>query len=214
MSSSATVFLGLAALGAASAIATARPQYVGPGGVIPDLGSLSSTITVSPGFVVGSVSIDLFNLQHTWAGDLRIRLTHGAMTVDLVDRVGYNGGGFGSSAQYGGDYTFRDGAANLWVAAAMAGGGVPIPVGAYAPSSSLNGPSMLSAFAGADAGGEWLLTIEDLEKEDEGSLGQMFPPTTGVFQFGWRLNIEPVPTPGAACLLAGAPAVSGAPRRR
>lgn len=212
MSTRIASILGLVALSVSSA--GARPQYVGSGGLIPDLGSLSSTITVSPGFVVGSVSVDLFNLQHSWAGDLRIRVTHGAMTVDLVDRVGYNGGGFGSSAQYGGDYTFRDGAADLWAAAGMAGGGVPIAAGAYAPSSSLNSPSLLGAFAGADAGGEWLLTIEDLEKEDEVSLGQMFPPTSGVFQFGWRLNVEPVPSPSAALLLGGAIAVRGARRRR
>ena len=56
---------------------------------IPDntASGASSVINVSSGATVSGVSVSA-NITHTWAGDLRVELRHGGVTVVLADREG------------------------------------------------------------------------------------------------------------------------------
>lgn len=190
-------FLAASAGLALAASALAGNSYNGAGFAIPDNApaGANSVINVADSFAIANVSVTLNNLTHTWAGDLIATLSNGATTVTLFSRPGQVGGtGFGSSSDFGGNYTFADGGADL--TAALGGGGAfVIPSGTYAPAGAL------SAFNGQNSAGNWTLSISDNAGGDLGSLGS------------WTLNLTAVPTPGAAALL-GLAGVAGLRRRR
>ena len=122
---------GLALAGAALA-----NSYNGAGFAIPDNSpaGASSVINVGDSFAIAAVSVTLNNLTHTWAGDLIATLSNSSTTVTLFNRPGFTGTGFGSSSDFGGNYTFEDGGASL--AGALGGGGTfVIPSGTYAPAT-------------------------------------------------------------------------------
>lgn len=190
-------FLAASAGLALAASALAGNSYNGTGFAIPDNApaGANSVINVADSFSIANVSVTLNNLTHTWAGDLIATLSNGATTVTLVNRPGQVGGaGFGSSSDFGGNYTFADGGADL--SANLGGGGTfVIPSGTYAPVGAL------SAFNGQNSAGAWTLNISDNAGGDLGNLGS------------WTLNLTAVPTPGAAALL-GLAGVAGLRRRR
>ena len=196
--------LGLAMATAANAGLT----YNGGGGEIPDFsgepGIFTSEIVVGDSVELADITVTLNGLNHTWAGDLIISISHsGGASSDLVHRVGRVGGtGFGDSSDYAGDYSFNDGFGDdLWAAAAGAGGGDPIPGGDYFATGEGSDAqiSLLSVFGGIDISGTRTLTISDNAGGDTGSLG------------GWTLDVVPVPAPAAIAVLG----LAGlAPRRR
>lgn len=154
-----------------------------------------------PNPISGFNSITLRGLTHTWVGDLVVTLSHGGVTVDLMDRLGATtAGAFGNSENLSGDYTFMLGAPAQPAAAAM-------PAGTYAPNAngtagqSSLATGLLSDFTGLEVSGAWTLNVTDRAGGD-----------LGVFN-GWDFNVKFIPTPGASALL-GLAGLAGLRRRR
>ena len=185
--------------------------YTGDGFTIPDNNpaGASSDIVIGDEFLVADITVTLFGLNHTWAGDLIATLTHveSGFSQTLFSRIGATTpGGVGDSSNFGGDYSFNDAfAGDLWVAAAGGTTGFVIPGGDYFASGALSSAqvSLLDIFGGLNAQGTWRLTISDNAGADLGTLG------------AWGLDFvkAPVPAPGALALL-GLAGLAGGRRRR
>ncbi len=163
-------------------------------GNIPDFaasvpGSASNTIAVGTG-ITSVNSVTLRGLTHTWAGDLVVTITApDATSVSLVARLGSTTPtGFGTSNNFGGDYTFvGDGSgANLWTAVAVAG---VIPGGTYNATGALSSTPVSFAGLSNQAAGDWTLTITDNAAGDTGALVE------------WEFDATPVPEPGTMIAL-------------
>lgn len=135
------------------------------------------------GVIASFDMVSLFGFNHTWAGDLIIKLTHKdtGTSVTLLDRPGIPESNFGDSADFAGDYDWVD-------------GGFVYDVDIYTdfvPTDIIMGPvsGLLSNFAGEDKYGMWSLTISDNAGGDVGSLG------------GWGFTVTNVPAPGVLALL-------------
>lgn len=196
---------------------------VGTGFAIPDLpddpfmDGTSSTIVASLGVdeIITDVAVTL-TIDHTWVGDLKVALTGPGGMVDLMwltgDRTDVLNDSFGDSSDLGATYTFADGGADWWAAAAAIGDSDIIAGGTYAPAT-VNGAveSMSAAFGGTTVNGLWTLFIVDTAGPDFGTLSS------------WSLDVtsepvavvpEPVPAPGAALLaVLGFPMIGWAKRR-
>ena len=158
--------------------------------------SRTITLPTTGAFVVADVRVSL-ELTHAWVGDLVIRLTHGATTVTLIDRLGLNGANapFGFDLDLTGAYVFTDAANDtLWDAAAVAPGSVTaLAPGSYrAVNSAGFATSLRQAFAGQSSAGAWTITLVDANPSDAGTLN------------AWSLTLDA--SVGGAC----APAQSGA----
>jgi subtilisin-like proprotein convertase family protein len=178
-------------------------SFPGAGGTIAD-GSgdatpgaaFTSTVTVPPTVtdpIVG-VQVEFSGLNHTWVGDLWVRLVHpdGTTTIDLLLRPGMEAGGVnGYNADFiaANTYVFADAGSPLFDVAPA----TPIPSGTYVPSSNPNPAtstalpyaytptSFATTFGGLSAVGTWTLIIEDYAGIDTGGLT------------GWTLNIDTGP---------------------
>lgn len=146
-------------------------------------------------------SFDIFsliNFNHTWAGDLIIRLTHQetGTSVDLLHRPDFDGefGCCGDSSDFGGDYDWQDGG---FVYDA-------VPYGGFVPTDVIMGPvfGSLSDFVGEDKFGTWTLAISDGAAGDLGSLGS------------WGFTVTNIPAPGALALLGMAGLIGRRKRNR
>lgn len=192
--------------------------YTGDGFTIPDNNpaGASSDIVIGDEFFVGDITVTLFGLNHTWAGDLIATVTHveSGFSQTLFSRIGATTvGGVGDSSNFGGDYSFNDAnndamlpfGGDLWTAAAGGTTAFVIPGGDYFASGALSAAqvSLLDVFGGLNAQGTWRLTISDNAGADLGSLG------------GWGLDFvkNPIPAPGALALL-GLAGLAGGRRRR
>jgi len=112
-----------------------------------------TTTSVQTATVTGAV-VDVnvqVNLTHTWDGDLRLKLAHGATTISLCTNRGGSGDNFSNTI-------FDDEAATSITA------GSPPFAGTYRPEQ------VLSAFDGAAASGNWTLTVQDTAGQDQGTL--------------------------------------------
>jgi hypothetical protein len=197
----------LAVLGA-SAISGAQ-TWSGGGGAIPDTttvaGSFSSTILGVPALTnVGAIAIT--GLTHSWCGDLVARVSSPTATVNMFVRIGRLtanalGSPFGDDSNFGDTYVFALTGGDIWTAAAGGTGTHVIPGGQYMSSDGLSGASN-GFFGGAQAAGNWTLTIEDWAGGD-----------TGGFQ-GWEIRGAPVPEPGTMIALGAGAAALLARRRR
>ena len=174
----------------------------GAGGSIPDNGGpgnpFSSSINIGPtGLTITDVNVNLFNLSHTWVGDLIITISNGSTSVVLTDRPGVpEVSTVGFSWNLLGSYDFDDEAANgTWQSIGVQATSFVLPSGAYQSENAL------SAFDGQTLGGTWTLTISDNAGADLGTLGS------------WGLTITAVPAPGALALL-GLGGLAAARRRR
>ena len=153
------------------------------GNTVP--GSASSTITVTGSGRVIDINA-LLDISHTWDGDLVLTLTHGGTTVMLSNRNGGSGGA---------DYTdtlFDDSAYT-----AITDGYAYAPyTGPYRPEQAL------SAFNDQDIGGDWTLTVTDMEEFDSGTINS------------WSLAAQ-VPEPASLALFGlGMMGLAGSRRRR
>ena len=117
---------------------------------IPDLATVTSTLTVNQDVTIGVLSAKL-SISHTFDGDLKVTLTSpwGASAV-LVNRRGGNGHDF---------YTVFDDRSSTPIKNGLA----PF-VGWYKPEAAL------SVFAGHNARGTWTLTVADQVANDVGKL--------------------------------------------
>lgn len=166
----------------------------------------SSTINVGVG-ITSVNSVTLSGLSHTWMGDLTITLTNpDGDTLFLVHQVGdTTGTAFGDSSDFGGNYTFAAGGADLWAASLNGDGTYVVPGGTYSPfTNNFNGTYTLTDLSILDnaSAGIWTLTIEDTANGDGGSLGE------------WSFDANPVPEPATMLVLAGGAAAIAARRRR
>jgi subtilisin-like proprotein convertase family protein len=141
---------------------------------------ITHVINVPDSFSISDVNVGV-NITHTWVGDLCVSLSHGATTVELIQRMGgagasncYSGAPFGC-AQDNLNVTLDDEA------------GAPIETqcalnltGSFIPFASL------SAFDGADASGNWTLSVIDNGGGDTGTLNS------------WSLSF-PDPNPVGPC---------------
>ncbi len=140
---------------------------------IPDNGNTSVTFTVSGQTApITSISVDV-NLNHAWAGDVRLQLiAPNGTALDLVNAIG----GVGvSNENFAGLYNFVDpstpGAGTF---ANVAGSDVTFTPGPYITSTAGGVPTnLLATFAAlstADINGNWVLRAYDLEAIITGTL--------------------------------------------
>ncbi|MBW4493412.1 MAG: proprotein convertase P-domain-containing protein [Oscillatoria princeps RMCB-10] len=188
-----------AAAGLAFATATGAnaATFTGSGFAIPDNNAtgVSSTISITDNFTIADVTVTLNNITHSWMGDLVASLTHltTGTKVNLFDRVGRITSGFGNSTNLSGNYSFNDTFTDsLWTTAAGLNSSANIPSGNYYSTAATGTVSLLSAFSGQSALGDWQLNIQDRAGGDTGSLGS------------WSLTLtpaqpaQPVPEPASA----------------
>jgi len=142
-------------------------SFSGHGGNIPDgRGSFINDIVVKDSFNVTDVTVTLYDLVHSWCGDLIVQLHHleTNTVVNVFRRPGqpqFSSSGYSSDLK--GDYSFNDHNTVDFVAAA--GQNTVIPSGNYTSCGSLR------AFYGLSAAGTWRLTVTDSTPGDLGSLG-------------------------------------------
>ena len=161
-----------------------------------DAAGVASTINVLADETVNDLQVDLFNLSHTWVGDLIVRITSpSGTTSDLMYRVG--NGNFGDGSNLSGNYSFADSGSNWATAVGSVGGNANVPNGVYQASTDGDGiVSLATAFSGETTQGTWTLFISDNAGFDNGSLG------------GWGVTISssvtamPEPGPGFLFVVA------------
>ncbi len=155
----------IATVGIVTATEARALTFVGSGGNIPDgNGSFQDEIVVTDNFKVGSVTVTLKDLSHTWVGDLAVRLRHleTGTVVDLFRRPGqpkFSSSGYSNDLK--GDYSFGDRFTDNFEAVAAENS--IIPSGNYASTQSL------SVFRGLPSAGTWQLIINDYSAGDSGS---------------------------------------------
>jgi subtilisin-like proprotein convertase family protein len=134
------------------AVHTVSPNLPIPDG---DSQGVSSTLQVAEHYTVYDVDLDL-NVTHGWTGDLVVTVSHNGITRTVIHRPGYPDlappWGFNDT---GLDVTLDDDA-TVSIEEYTTGGGVV--TGTFSPY-----PHALSAFAGMDAYGEWIVTVADVE---------------------------------------------------
>ncbi len=130
---------------------------------------IADTMEIVDGGTITDMNLRLV-INHTWNGDLIVRLSHGGTTVTVVDRPGYSGSGFG----------FDNNGLNIILDDEGDGGlieDVDSPSGVISPPSYVpNNP--LSAFDGMDRSGTWTIEVSDNAGQDMGAL------------VGWSLEFE------------------------
>lgn len=140
---------------------------VGRGGNIPDgKGSFQDEVIVTENFKISNITVTLKGLEHTWVGDIVVRLRHleTGTVADLFRRPGqpqFSSSGY--SSDLNGDYSFNDAFSSSFDAAAAEND--VIPSGEYAALQPL------SVFHGTNSAGTWQLIVNDCSAGDSGSLG-------------------------------------------
>ncbi|RIK69021.1 MAG: hypothetical protein DCC65_01555 [Planctomycetota bacterium] len=151
-----------------SPVGGSNMQYVGnPNTAIPDnnAAGVSHTINVPDSFTIEDLNVDL-TINHTWVGDLCVTLTHGATSVSLIRKPGdglndcHIGSPFGCSADNYNNIILDD-QAGLTIESQCTTGLTSPPN--YIPDQ------LLSAFAGQDAAGPWIMTVADTAGSDLGT---------------------------------------------
>ncbi|HBL12224.1 MAG TPA: hypothetical protein DD379_12600 [Cyanobacteria bacterium UBA11162] len=143
------------------------PVLVGRGGNIPDgIGSFQDEIIVTESFKISNVTVALKDLQHTWVGDIIVRLRHveTGTVVDLFRRPGqpqFSASGY--SSDLNGDYSFNDAFSGNFDSAAADNDVIP--------SGEYTAIQPLSVFNGLSSAGTWQIIVNDCSAGDSGSLG-------------------------------------------
>lgn len=152
-------------------------SYTGPAATIPDNNSAGVNVTLPVSGFSGTIGDLNFRfdgsactatagattvgLDHTWVGDLVVKLTSPqGTTVTLVNRAGSSGNNFCSTA-------LTDEGASASIQTISASGTPPLGppyTGTFTPANPL------SAFRGQDPSGTWTLNVSDLAGSDMGSV--------------------------------------------
>jgi hypothetical protein len=140
-----------------------NPPAQGSGFAITDGNTSSSTLTLVGGSVVHGLQLDLFDLEHDFVGDLSFTLSHLGVTLLFDEPFGQGPAPFGLSGNLDGDYYFSDGASQQFDVALQ--NADLLSPGLYKPAYPF------SVFDGMPAAGDWILSITDHQKGDQGSLG-------------------------------------------
>ncbi len=122
---------------------------------------VNSTFTFPSSGNVTDMDVRIGQLTHTFVGDLKITLSHGATTVVLMNRPG--AGTFGANGDDFVDLILDDEASSPieGIPAANPAGGY---TGSYTPDE------LLSAFDGQSLSGTWTLNVSDNQGADTGTL--------------------------------------------
>lgn len=175
-----------------------------PGEVVLD-------INVTDSFNIASFDSVSIGLTHTFVGDLIATLTHvpTGTTIDLFNRVGRDGSGFGSSSNLNGTYTFTNLASygplnTLRDAVAGQNDSFDVPSGFYNPTTSFSVgtepvTNLNTAFDGLNVSGIWRLTISDNAGGDTGNITSF---SFTVNDSGSNSVATPVPATAPMALLA------------
>lgn len=134
---------------------------------------------------VTNVSLNL-DIDHTWLGDLNVTLLApgGSPSIPIINRIGSTGAtSCADGSDFGGAYTFSDGAAmNPWTDAVALDDALILPPGDYRTVDAAgNATSINAVFAGltpAQANGTWQLCVVDTNGGDTGTINSA---TLGVF---------------------------------
>lgn len=175
-------------------------EFVGPGGVISQLGSTGFDLVISgTDATVGSVnSVTVTNIFHSSTGYTSISLYRPLTPqtgISVFLTADTHNVSSSDTAQYNGTYTFLvDPTLKTFREVALATNG-PVPSGTYAMQSQGNlARTNFSEFANLPLDGTWTLLVHALTSAGTPSLGS------------WTLNVTPVPEPvSGVCLLAGLP---------
>lgn len=169
------------------AVATASQAVIvwGAGGNIPDnnTGGLTSGIALGLGGTLNGIVFE--GLTHTWAGDVKATVDGGIGS--LFTQVGRVGSGFGDSSDFGGNYVFANGGADIWAEAAVGTGLYVIRSGTYAATGADSATALV--LPASVSAGTYTLTISDLAGGDTGGFTR------------WGIDYTPVPEPGTIAAL-------------
>lgn len=147
---------------------------------------ITESVTPPASGQVGEIWVAV-GLEHTYASDLTITLTHAGVTATLVAANNPS-----SPANLQGSYIFDDAATTTW---AQAISGLPtsatVPPGWYRPMTPL------SVFAGLDQAGPWTLSVCDQYAFDTGSLWGL---TVAIGTSAWDLQIQQPNGPASVTL--------------
>jgi subtilisin-like proprotein convertase family protein len=170
----AIVFSLLALATAGASADTFRPE---PNVAIQDSSAAGTlnTLSVATSCTLNDVTIAL-EIDHTWVGDLVIRIVHAGTTVIIVDRPGRAPGGLNVGCG-------ADMACTRQVVLDDDGGGSAIecaapsacstcfpPSGTQVPAATFIPNEVLAAFIGAEQAGDWTIQVSDMEPQDNGTL--------------------------------------------
>lgn len=122
---------------------------------------VNSTFTFPNNGTVTDLDVKIGQLTHSFVGDLKITLSHGATTVVLMNRPGT--GTFGASGNDFVDLILDDEAS-----APIEGIPAANPPGGY--TGSYTPDELLSAFDGQSLSGTWTLNVSDNQAIDTGTL--------------------------------------------
>lgn len=149
------------------------------GTAIPDANptGLAHTFTVTASQTISDMDV-LFDVTHTWMGDIIGTLAHNGTTVTFMDRPGFTGTGFGCSGNNINNPVDDEAALTLETNCTAD------PNPAYAAGTAYRPNNPLSAFDGMDVQGDWTLTVSDNAAQDTGTFND------------WCLSVTPAAPTG------------------
>jgi len=152
---------------AGPAVAIADNTVAGVDFTIPvsGVGSITDVNFIFDGTQSADPASTTPGINHSWVGDLMVRVTSpGGTTVTVFDRPGFTGTGFGCNSNNLAQIVLDDdGGFPAVEVQCGASNAAAFPIGNFSPNS------LMSAFDGQDPNGNWMINISDNAAADTGS---------------------------------------------